>query len=112
MIRQKSAAASHQINVPSVQVRARVNRFLLSEVGSQFAAGDPEFDAANNLWQVPLLLITPGLVVGQAGEAIVSAESGEIISHTEIEQIHAMAASLRKRHHAPIKAAFLRSGKR
>lgn len=112
MKRARNIAAINEGSVTAVQARARVNRFLLSQVGSQFSAGEPEPDVVNELWQVPLLLITPGLVVGQVGEAIVSMNTREIISHTDPEQIYAAAARVRKRHHAAIKASFLRAGKR
>ena len=92
-----------------MQVRARVNRFLLSQVGSQFCAGEPELDVRKEIWSVPILLITPGFVAGQVGEAVVHAQTREIESHTPIEQIHAGAGQLRKRHHAAIKTAFLRA---
>lgn len=97
--------------ISDAQVRACVNRFLLSEVGSQYCAGAPELDALRQLWQVPILMITPGLTVGQVGEAQVHFQTRELIGHTEIESIHAAAARLRKRHHAAIKTAFLQARK-
>ncbi len=109
MTRTKSALAICEMTMKSIDVRACVNRFLLSQVGSQFAAGEPELDAAKEQWQVPILMITPGLIVGQVGEAIVSQKTEEIISHTPTEEIYAMAGKLRKRHHAEIKAAFLQT---
>lgn len=93
------------------QARARVNRFLLSQVGSQFCAGDPEPDAQQQRWRVPILLVTPGFVAGPVGEADVNFNTREIVSHTAIAQIHASANKLRKRHHAAIGAAFIRTGK-
>jgi hypothetical protein len=94
------------------RARARVNRFLLSQAGSQFCAGDPELDMLLERWRVPILMITPGFVAGQVGEASVNLNTGEIESHTSIEQIYDRAEKLRKRHRASIKAAFLRAGKR
>jgi hypothetical protein len=90
-----------------VRVRARVNRFLLSQVGSHFAAGEPQLDAAHAQWRVPILMITPGLIVGEVGEAVIAQQTREIINHTAIEQIHSKAVELRKQHHAEIEAAFL-----
>lgn len=101
-------------NEPMMEARrvsARVNRFLFSRVGSNFAAGDPVLDAATAEWLVPVLMITPGLVVGQVGEAIVAQQTREIISHTEIEQIHSAAVKLRERHKDEIEAAFLSARK-
>jgi hypothetical protein len=110
-MRTKSALAISEMTMETIDIRACVNRFLLSQVGSQFAAGEPELDAAEEQWQVPILMITPGLIVGQVGEAVVSQQTGEIVSHTPAEQIYAAAGKLRKRHHAEIKAAFLRARK-
>jgi hypothetical protein len=88
-----------------------VNRFLLSQAGSHFAAGEPELDAANAQWKVPILMITPGLIVGGVGEAIVTQQAREIVSHTAIEQMHVKAGELRRERHAEIEAAFLRARK-
>jgi hypothetical protein len=93
------------------QVRARVNRFILSEVGSQFCAGDPDFDMLRKLWRIPILFVTPGFVAGQVGEAQIDLKTGEIEHHTDIEQIYDRAEKLRKRHQTAIKAAFLRTGR-
>ena len=95
----------------AAQARARVNRFLLSQVGSQFCAGEPELNAMKQVWLVPILMVTPGFVAGQVGEAVVNAQTREIESHTDIEQIYSEADKLRKRHHAEIKAAFVRARK-
>jgi hypothetical protein len=92
-----------------VQARARVNRFLLSEVGSQFCAGQPELEVSKEIWCVPILLVTPGFVAGQVGAAVVQARTREIQSHTPTKEIHAAADRLRKRHHAAIKTAFTSS---
>lgn len=106
-----SAIAASEIPLSAVRVRARVNRFLLSQVGSQFAAGEPALNAAEAQWLVPILLITPGLIVGQVGEAVVAQEPREIVRHTAIGQIHAAAGELRKQRHVEIEAAFLRARK-
>jgi len=110
-MRTKSASTVREITEKYADTRARVNRFLFSQVGSQFSAGEPGLDAAKEQWQVPILLITPGLIVGQVGEAVVSQRTREIISHTPIEQIHAAAGELRELHAEEIEAAFLRAKK-
>jgi len=107
----KSATTLSEATMEIVRVRARVNRFLLSQVGSNFSASEPELDAANAQWRVPILMITPGLIVGEVGEAVVAQQTREIISHTAIEQMHAAAVELRRQHHAEIEAAFLRARK-
>lgn len=110
-MRTKSALAIPEITMKNADIRACVNRFLLSKVGSQFAAGEPDFDAEEERWQVPILMITPGLIVGQVGEAVVLPQTREILSHTPVEDIYTAAGKLRKRHHAEIEAAFLRARK-
>jgi hypothetical protein len=111
MRRQKSIAAISELTVTAVQARARVNRFLLSRVGSQFCAGEPELDVVGGIWRVPILLVTPGFVAGQVGEAAVNLQTREVENHTDVKHIHAAASTLRKRHHAAIKAAFIRARK-
>ncbi len=105
----RNAAAASETLMDAARVRVRVNRFLLSQAGSHFAAGEPALDAVKAQWRVPILMITPGLIVGEVGEAIVAQRMREIISHTAIEQLHAAAEKLRKRHYAEIEAAFRRS---
>jgi hypothetical protein len=92
----KSVAITNETTMEAVRVRARVNRFLLSQAGSHFGAGEPRPDASNAQWQVPILMITPGLIVGEVGEAVVAQQTREIISHTAIEQLHARASDSSK----------------
>ncbi len=109
---QTTVVTTSQIDIAKAQARARVNRFLLSEVGSQFAAGEAEIDRVTNDWNIPILLVTPGFVAGQVGEACVSWRTNEITHHTAAEQIYAAAEILKKRHDAEIQAAFLQAGNR
>jgi hypothetical protein len=97
--------------ISAINARARVNRFLLSQVSSQFCGGEAVRAMPKGTWRVPILLVTPGFVAGEVGEAIVNAHTREIESHTPLEQIHAAADKLRKRHHAAIKTSFLRARK-
>ena len=108
----RSITAVREMAVTAVQARARVNRLLLSQVGSQFCAGEAELDVTHELWRVPILMVTPGFVAGQVGEATVRLNTCEIVEHTQPGQIYAAADKLRKRHHAAIKTAFLRARKR
>ena len=109
MRRQKSIGALRSGTFNAVQARVRVNRFLLSQIGTQFCAGDPELDVLHEQWCVPILLVTPGFVAGQVGEATINLNTGELQDHTDTEQIYLSGDRLRKRHHAAIKAAFLRA---
>ena len=109
MRRQKSIGAGWKATLDATQARARVNRFLLSQIGTQFCAGDPALDVLHEKWAVPILLVTPGFVAGQVGEATINLNTGELQDHTDTEEIYLSADKLRKRHHAAIKAAFLRA---
>ena len=102
-----TAIIGHQ-SVTAIKARARVNRFLFSQVGTQFSAGEAELDADQDLWRMPILLVTPGFVAGQVGEAAVSLHTLEIIAHTEIEKMKKAAVKLSKEYDSEIKAAFLR----
>jgi hypothetical protein len=108
MRRQRSIRSFAKTALNASQALARLNRFLLSEVGSQFCAGDPDLDVTREKWSIPILLVTPGFVAGQVGEASINLNTGEMEDHTNREQIYLSADKLRKRHHAAIKAGFQR----
>ena len=101
----------NQNAVTEAQARACVNRFLLAEAGSQYCAGVSELDVLRGLWQIPVMLVTPGLTVGQVGEAQVNFQTRELMSHTAVASLHIAADRLRKRNHAAIKTAFLQTRK-
>ncbi len=111
MAQAKTALTFDDATLAPVRVRARINRFLFSQAGSYFSAGEPILDASKAEWVIPILMVTPGLIVGEAGQAVVSQPTQELISHTPIEQLHTTAAELRRLHHAEIEAAFLRARK-
>ena len=105
----RNLALASDAQASGVQVRACVNRFLLSQVGSQFCAGEAELDVLKKTWRVPILMVTPGFVAGEVGEASVQAHNCTITSHTDVEEMYAAADHLRKRYYAVIKTAFLRA---
>jgi hypothetical protein len=107
----RNLALASDAQVSGAQVRACVNRFLLSQVGSQFCAGEAELDVLKQTWRVPILMVTPGFIAGEVGEATVQAYNCQITKHTDAEEMYAAADQLRKRHHAAIKTAFLRTRK-
>ena len=107
MRRQRSIRSFAKTALNASQARARLNRFLLSEVGSQFCAGEPDLDVTREKWSVPILLVTPGFVVGKVGAASINLSTGDLEGHSDIEKMLLAADELRKRHHAAIKAAFL-----
>jgi len=105
----RNLALASDAQVSVAQVRVCVNRFLLSQVGSQFCAGEAELDVLKQTWRVPILMVTPGFIAGEVGEATVQAYNCQIAKHTNAEEIYAAADKLRNRHHAAIKTAFLRT---
>ena len=107
---QRSVPASESL--PPARVRALVNRFLLSQVGSVFVAGTPELDVSTHLWRVPILYNPPDFVGGEAGEAQVSALTGDLQQYTPVAKMRKRAAELHERHQAQIHTAFLRASKK
>jgi hypothetical protein len=83
--------------------------WLCERLPDRFSPSDPTFDQQNNLWLVPVVLAYPGIVVGEVGEIFVNAHSGEIVSHTDIEEMSARGLQLGRKHRAKVRAAFLRT---
>ena len=73
-----------------------VNRFLLSQVGSVFAAGTPELDSTAQLWRVPILYHPPDFTGDEVGQAQVSAITGEMQQHTLAAELREYAAKLHR----------------
>ena len=101
-----------QTSLSPTQVRAVVNRFLLSQAGSVFTAGTPELDSAAQLWRVPILYNPPDFTGDEVGQAQVSATTGEIQQHTPAAELRARAAKLHERNKTQIHTAFLRARKK
>ncbi len=101
-----------QIFFSSTQARAVVNRFLLSRVGSVFAAGTPELEHAAHLWHVPILYSPPHFTGTEVGRARVSAITGEMQQHTPVTELRERAATSYERDKTPIHAAFIRARKK
>jgi len=101
-----------QTSFSSTRARAVVNRFLLSQVGSVFAAGTPVLESASRLWRVPILYHPPDFTGDEVGQARVSAITGEIQQHTPVAELHECAAKLHERNKTQIHTAFLRTRKK
>jgi hypothetical protein len=111
MAEQQRSTVARTSSSPT-QVRAVVNRFLLSQVGSVFAAGTPELESASGLWRVPIFYHPPDFTGDEVGQAQVSALSGEIRQHTPVAELRARAAKLHERNKTQIHTAFLRTRKK
>jgi len=47
--------------------------------------------------------------LGEVGEIFIDAQSGEVVSHTELEEVKALGLQLGRKHRAKVRAAFLRA---
>src|SRR5262245_17132762 len=101
-----------QTSFSLTQVRAIVNRFLLSQVGSVFVAGTPELDRAAQLWCVPIRYNPPDFTGNEVGQVQVSNITGEIKQHTPVRELRTRVAKLHERNKTQIQAAFLRASNR
>jgi hypothetical protein len=91
------------------EVLSQANLWLTHHVGDRVFAETARVTPDHRWWYVPVLLVYPGIVVGQVGELWLDAESGEVVSHTDIDQMTKQVKRLYRRHHAEIKAAFLQT---
>lgn len=88
---------SGQIAIGSLAARQRVNRFVVSQIGNLFCAGEPELVVGDRFrWRVPVLLTMPGRgVLGEVGEIVLDAQTGELDAQEQtITTIHRNARSL------------------
>lgn len=91
-----------------MQAQAEANRFLSERLAEHFVADSPKLDAEAGVWRVPALLFHPFAgSIGQAGEILISITSGEIVSHTPIDELRRAAHDLVKQHHKAVGAADL-----
>ncbi len=70
------------LNVSAEEARRRVNRQVVSELGTGLIARTPEVVIAGEqiVWRVPIVLSLPGLGdLGQVGAVDVDARSGDVL---------------------------------
>jgi len=106
MKRQKKIAA---YPLTETDVVGRANLWLIHHVGDRVFAETAHATPDHRWWYVPVLLAYPGIVIGQVGELWLDAESGEVVGHPDIDEMTKQVKRLSRRHHAEIKAAFLRT---
>ncbi len=111
MVEQQRSVPAQTALSPT-QVRAIVNRFLLSQAGSAFAAGIPELDSTAQFWCVPIIYNPPDFAGDEVGQAQVNDVTGEIQWHTSISALRECAIKLHERHKAQIHTTFLRTRKK
>ena len=83
--------------------------WLRDRLPDRFSPSDPSLDKQNDLWRVPIVLAYPGITIGEVGEIFVNAHNGEVVSHTDPEEIIALGLQLGRKHRAKVRAAFLRT---
>lgn len=86
--------------------------WLRRHLPDRFGTAEPTLDSNGEHWHAPVILTYPGIVLGQVGELIIEARTGEVVSHTEIPEMKARALKLWKRDHAKVKAAVLHTRNR
>lgn len=96
--------------ITALEAQGAANLFLNDHLPDRFCADDPRLDDSVQVWRIPVVLAYPFLgPVGQTGEILVSATSGEVLSSTPLEEMKATAQTLITRHRDAIEAAFLRA---
>jgi hypothetical protein len=96
--------------VTALEAQAAANLFLSNNLPDRFCADDPLLEDTTNVWRVPVVLAYPVIgPVGQTGEILVSATSGEVMSSTPLKEMKAIAQTLIERHRDAIEAAFLQA---
>ena len=94
-----------------MQAEAEAFRFLNDHLPDRIIPLTPRLDAAGQVWRVPVALSYPRLgVLGELGEIAISVSSGQVISHTPIEDLRASALALAEVHRDVIKAPISSSG--
>lgn len=106
MKRQRKIAA---YALTETEVVSRANLWLIHQVGDRVFAETARVTPDHRWWYVPVLLAYPGIVIGQVGELWLDAQRGEVISHTDVDEITKQVKRLHRRHYDEIKAAFLRT---
>src|SRR6185295_2113968 len=83
--------------------------WLAARLPDRFGPADPTLDENGHVWWVPVVLSYPGVTVGQIGEISISASSGEVVDHTDLNDMKTAGLALGRKHRAKVRAAFLRT---
>ena len=94
--------------VTALQAQATANLFLSDHLPDRFTADQPQRNALDHVWHVPVVLAYPGVgVVGCVGEICIHTVSETIVSHTLLAEMKQAAQALYDVHRDAIEAAFL-----
>jgi hypothetical protein len=93
--------------VTALQAQATANLFLSDHLPDRFTADQPQLDALNHAWHVPVILAYPGVgVVGCVGDICIHTVSGTVVSHTPLAEMKQAAQALYDVHRDAIEATF------
>ena len=104
-----------QVEPLSVMARDAVRiaaGWLRKRLPDRLGPSDPEFDAQQQRWRVPIVLSYPVMNLGEVGELWIDANSGEVIAHTDLTEVEARALQLGRKNRAKVRAAFLQARNR
>jgi hypothetical protein len=91
-----------------LEARAIANGWLITHLPDRFAAGIPDYDQTLTGWRIPVWLSYPQLEpLGPVGELIVDAVSGDVKTHTPIDDMKDRARKLYEQHREHIEAPLL-----
>ena len=94
--------------VTALEAEAKASLFLSDHLPDRLSAGPPQLDVEANVWCVPVCLTYPVLgLLGQVGEIIINAMSGEVVSHTPVDEMLVQAQALYEQHRDAIEAVLL-----
>ena len=97
------------LNVMAQDAVRIASGWLWDHLPDRFSPADPVLDEQKQCWHVPIVLAYAGIAVGQAGEILVDARTGDIVRHTEVADIKSLGLKLARKHRAKVRAAFLRT---
>ncbi len=93
--------------VTALTAQAAANHFLSETLPDRFTADQAERDQNTGIWHVPVILAYPFVgSIGQVGEILIHAETGQVVSHTTFDEMNARARKLYEDHREQIEAAF------
>ena len=65
-----------------------------NDLPDRYCPQDPEFDSNAERWRIPIYLIYANGEGGPVGEVIIDVKTGEIVSHTPVEEIRSKGLAL------------------
>ena len=87
------------------EARAVANEWLISHLPDRFISGIPDYDPTRSVWRIPVWLAYPQLApLGPVGELRVDALSGQVKSHTSVDEMKDLALKLYAHHREQIEA--------